>query len=253
MPQDSDGAYVVEEQEYGEVLDSLKIRLPAANGRPGGNGRHSSPAVLPSAQRPAPASPPLAATLSLFVPGSGQVYNREAKLGAALFLTLALVGIGHWSALTLWPSLRETVTMLGIQRGQILFTAFAVDFLSAFLFLWGIHQAYAQAEANAGAFPGINIPLLPALASLLIPGWGQIANGQIGKALFFIAGLIPGAFGLALLTLPIVADPASISLHADIGLSLEDAAIGGVGLSAILWLLSTYDAGLVSRFRHASS
>lgn len=250
MKKDADGVYLLHEEEYGEVLDQLKMHSGASGAAALRHGRAGA-AQSSSATSGRPVSPPVAASLSMLLPGAGQAYNGQVKQGAALFLSLMLVVVGHWSVLTLWPSMRETFALLGIQRSQLLFTAFAIDFLAGFAVLWGIHQAYRRAEEESGAFEGVNVPILPALASLVLPGWGQIANGQIGKALVFIVGLWPGLAGAAVLFTRVIASPASVRLHAGLGLSLQDAAVGAIGLSTLMWILSIYDAALVSRFRQA--
>ncbi len=191
----------------------------------------------------------MASTLSLFCFGAGQIYNRQFKLGVLLLLTEILGIVCHWSAVATWRSIRETALLFGIAERELVLAAAGADLLLVLLALLGIHQAYRRAESDAGAFDGLANPALSGLASLLIPGWGQLFNGQLGKALCFTFSLLIVAYvtAFAIFT-PIL----TLEDLAAIPQSLRTPnAVGGAAMLALgsLWVLSVYDAILVAGFQ----
>lgn len=198
----------------------------------------------------APSRVPIASTLSLLVCGAGQVYNGQRKLGLLLFLTEVLAVIGHWSLTKIWSDLAELGYVFEITEGQMLVSVGVVDFLLVFFLLFNVGQAYRRAERFAMPFEGLGMPTLSACASALVPGWGQLLNGQPWKALTFLFFLFAGAYAAA------VGFAYPFSLHlmdlrvSDFLLRGEALAILGLGFSAgLIWMLSIYDAFLVARYR----
>jgi hypothetical protein len=192
----------------------------------------------------------IASSLSLFVCGAGQAYNGQWKLGILLFLTEVLAVAGHWSVVKLWPVLKDLGYIFAIGDLEIFVFLAIADFLLVFFLLYNIAQAYHQAEMEGDAFHGFQQPVLSGLASLVIPGWGQLLNAQLGKALFFLFCVLTDAYAVALLTLtPFYHFAAELNLDrlppqraTQIGL--------GIALSGVLiWVLSVYDAFLVARYR----
>ncbi len=192
----------------------------------------------------------IASTLSLFVWGAGQAYNGQLKLGLLLFLTEVLAVVGHWSVAKLWPSLKELGHIFAVSEQEIFISLAIVDFLMVFLLLYNVAQAYHQAEIDAGPFEGFRQPVLSALASLVVPGWGQLLNAQIGKALFFLFCLLAGIY---VATLAAVSPFLRFAPGADLNpLTARPAVLAGMGvlfLGVVAWILSVYDAFLVARYR----
>jgi len=196
----------------------------------------------------------IASTLSLFVWGAGQAYNGQMKLGLLLFLTEVLAVVGHWSVAKLWPVLKEMGHIFAVSEWEIFVSLAVVDFLMIFLLLYNVAQAYHQAEMDVGPFEGFRRPVLSALASLVVPGWGQLLNAQLGKALFFLFCLLGGIYVATLLAVsPFLRLTPVLDLNS---LTARPPVLAGVGvllLGAVAWILSVYDAFLVAKYRRQAA
>jgi hypothetical protein len=192
----------------------------------------------------------IASTLSLFVWGAGQTYNGQWKLGLLLFLTEVLAAVGHWSVMRLWPVLKELGYIFAVSEREIFVSLAVVDFLMIFLLLYNVAQAYHQAVMDGNSFEGFRRPALSGLASLVVPGWGQLLNAQLGKALFFLFCFLAGLYVATLLAISPL-----LQFRVDLDLALladSRAALAGAGillLGVFTWVLSVYDAFLVARYR----
>jgi hypothetical protein len=100
------------------------------------------------------------------------------------------------------------------------------------------------------SFEGFRQPVLAAMASLILPGWGQLLNAQLGKALFFLFCVLTDAYLVALMLLtPFFRYATEIRLDR---LPTEPATLVGLGAvlsGALFWILSIYDGFLVARYR----
>jgi len=158
--------------------------------------RVSSP--LPVMRDGSAKNPAVAFSLSLWVWGSGQFYNRQWQLG--LFYFLAMVNFYLFPAVILhdWTPISTGLATLDITASEIL--AVLGIFCLAGLMVWVINavQAYYGAAFDEGApFEGVRNPFLPAVCSLLIPGWGQFLNGQTKKGACFLIAAMAGLFAVA--------------------------------------------------------
>src|SRR5262249_31262165 len=146
-----------------------------------------SPDWRPSASVRGPsrgaAQPLVASSLSLFVAGAGQAYNGQGQLGLLFFLIQALGVSANWAIVNGWSSLVELGGLFGWNEWQLFRGLAILDAGFAVLMLTGIYQAYRRGERDAGGFDGLANPVVAGLASLLLPGWGQLVNAQAGKAL----------------------------------------------------------------------
>src|SRR5207245_11075718 len=89
--------------------------------------------------------------------------------------------------------------------------AASVDVFLIFFMIDNVWQAYRAAEARGAQLTGLHRPLVAGVASLLVPGWGQMLNGQMGKAIIFLFSFLLQAYLLALFLLsPFVKDLAGI-------------------------------------------
>lgn len=191
---------------------------------------------------------PKASSLSIFLWGTGQMYNDQRSLGWLLLLTQGLAIAGHWCLKMIWPSLREMVQFLGMTELNLLMTVAGIDLILVLVMLTNIYQAYYRAEAAEGSFDGCEIPFLSGAASLVMPGWGQILNAQPGKAIVFMFSLCAGLFAAGLMALtPFLrllseVDPQGFLRH-----KVDIAAASTMGGAAVMWALSIYDAVLIAR------
>ena len=198
-------------------------------------------------------SAPLASTFSMFVCGAGQVINGQWKLGVLLFLTEAFAVAAHWCLVRAWPFFRGVAHIYAISEEELFLGLAAADFLLLFFLLYNVAQAYHQGEARSGGFEGIGASYVSALASALVPGWGQLLNGQAGKGLFFLFCVMGEIYALALLVLT-----SFFHLFPRLGVEKLVEQRGDIlGLSffffgTMIWVLSVYDAFLVGRYATSS-
>lgn len=121
-----------------------------------------------------------AATLSLFFWGLGQLYNKQYQKGILFFLFMVLGASIFYFILNLWDQLPWA--------NLVIFLSLAgISLMAILIWLYQILDAYRVAERKQGGeFSGIENAFWAATASFLIPGWGQLANGQPKKAIFFL-------------------------------------------------------------------
>jgi O-antigen/teichoic acid export membrane protein len=193
--------------------------------------------------------PAAAASLSLWVWGSGQWLNGDRDLALLLVMSQGLIAALHYFVVMTWAPIRKMAHVFFIDEWELLLIAAALDFWLIFLMLYNVSQGFRSAERQAGHFRGLKMPLVSGLASTLVPGWGQILNGQLRKGLFFLFVFVVQAYLLAFYLLTplyrIVSDldPNQLLLR-------EVIRYGKIflGASALLWLVSAYDAVLVARY-----
>ncbi|HKI50645.1 MAG TPA: hypothetical protein VJ995_01100 [Geothermobacteraceae bacterium] len=136
-------------------------------------------------------------SLALLVPGSGHLYLGYRRqgfwiMGAALAVTAAV--------LTLMMA-RETVyralTAYPEQASLLLVSFLGLSLVGLGLWLASAVDAYRRPMLRRReAWPGLENPLFPLVCSLVLPGWGQVLNGQFKKGFFFLSLVSLGCFVL---------------------------------------------------------
>lgn len=246
-----DDVYVISEED---LLESVRKQEAARSGSRGlatvkstGSGAWGA---RNSARSRGRAGALVASSLSLFVCGAGQAYNGQAKLGLLLFLTEILTVVGHWSLIRVWSTVTNLGYILAVNEREIFVGVAVTDFLLIFLLLYNVAQAYHQADQEGARFDGFGHPLLSGLASMVLPGWGQLVNAQLGKALFFVFCLLTQGLAFTLLFVPPFDRVfATLEIHRLVeGRTMETMVALGAG-AVQTWLLSVYDAYLVARYR----
>ncbi|MFQ5877646.1 MAG: hypothetical protein ACE5JH_08180 [Acidobacteriota bacterium] len=225
-----------------------RSRGEPASRAPGGQsavGRVTPPPV----RRSRVSSPAAAGTLSLFVCGLGQFYNGQRRL-ATLFLLCELQVIAfHYMLYMIWDRIREFAHLFFVSEWEMLLYASSLDFCLIFFLIYNVAQAYRGAEARAGRFDGMHRPAVSGLASFLVPGWGQILNGQMGKAILFLFAFLLQVYCLVLyLHSPLFR---VITVLDEQQLLLRKALWVGMAVlfvTALSWFVSVYDAVLVARY-----
>lgn len=195
------------------------------------------------------ARPAAAATLSMWVWGSGQLLNGDRDLAVLLALWQVQIAALHYLVCMTWGSLTRLGHLFFVSEWEMLLACASLDFWFIFLWLFNVSQAYRSAERRRGVFTGLRRWWLSGMASLLIPGWGQILNGQRWKGLGFLFAFLTQGWVLAFyLMTPLY----RVVSDLDPNQTLLRAVIQGgqitLGATALLWLLSVYDAVLVARY-----
>jgi len=245
MPQ-KDGIYTITDGD----VESMRRQIEG-QAQP----RKVSPTRRPSASvRSGPASDGSralkASTLSLFVWGAGQMLNGQGKLGLFMLLTQVFAVAAHWALTRVWTELLEFGALFGATPWQMTMGVATADCLLITFMLANVYQAYRHAEMETDQFEGLGNPALSGLASLVVPGWGQLINGQVGKALIFLLCILSGLYvAAALLFSPFLKILAAVDAGGDLTWKVNLATMTIVGVAAGMWILSVYDAILVAGFR----
>lgn len=182
----------------------------------------------------------LAGSLSLFLPGSGHLVAREVTWGLFYLSAFGFVATLAWAALRTADRLLPTFELLDIAPACLPIGLGLLLFAAAMLHLGAVTHAHA-ARAGASA-PRVPHPLVAALASSIVPGWGQILAGHRVRAAVFLGGL----WAVAAAWLAVV--PPGQRLLSTTGLILPAWLLDGWGPGAmlaapiVLWALAIYDA-----------
>jgi hypothetical protein len=192
-------------------------------------------------------NPAVALSLSLIVWGGGQIYNDDWDLGFLLALLMAnfyaflFDGISSWQALS--SDFRPYLSL-----SNLLFAGWVSFVFALLIWFFGALQAYRKADkGRVLPFSGVGTRLLPPFCSFLIPGWGQLLNGQMKKgALYMVASAltfsaIVSTVVLFLLWPRLEPSPTREILEWNFAVSLVM-----MPLLALVWLMSVFDAFKVS-------
>src|SRR5262245_4434182 len=190
--------------------------------------------------RPAPegVGPALAGSLSMFVPGLGQIVTGEVAWGLFYLTGIGFCAASLWAVGSMLDSLLRALRWLDVPR-EFLVVAVATLALSAMT----LHlAAVLHAQSSSGAGSGAPHPIVAALASVLLPGWGQLLSSHTRRAGIFLASIwvLGGAW--------LLVTPSGMRLLSRLGLALPGALRDGWGpvvmLSApvVVWVIAVYDA-----------
>jgi hypothetical protein len=206
----------------------------------------ATPARGNRARRPSPA---VSGSLSLFVWGLGQFNNGDSKLGALFLLGELLVVSFHYLLFMEWGVIRNFANIFFVSEWEMMLYASSIDFCLIFFMIYNVAQAYRGAEARGDRYEGIRVPVVSGIASMMIPGWGQMLNGQMGKAVVFLFSFLLQVYLLALYRLsPFFGVIADLNLE-----ELSTKRVSQIGMVVLIvtilsWVLSAYDAFLVARY-----
>jgi len=131
-------------------------------------------------------NPSLAYSLSIIIWGWGQFFNRQWRLGILSLLFMINFYLFISIVIIYWESFRFYFELVYFDCSGALLVFF-LFYLSGLIFWYfNAWQAYyKRIMINAMSSEGIKMQLLPPVCSLLMPGWGQLLNGQTKKGLFF--------------------------------------------------------------------
>jgi TM2 domain-containing membrane protein YozV len=220
-------------------LGEVEIDKPrAAFGRIAEVPRHVPGRRAPRAE-PAGVGPGLAGSLSIFVPGLGQMISGEIGWGLFYLSGIGFCATTLWSVLVTLDRLVPTLRLLEVPPEFLILAVGTLAALAIALHLGAVLHAHALAT---GGDRGASHPIVAGLASLLIPGWGQLLAGHRRRALLFLGGAWLLSVAWLLVT------PSGMSVLARLNLALPASLRDGWGpiamLSAplVLWVIAVYDA-----------
>ncbi len=203
----------------------------------------------PRGSRSRQGHPAAAGSLSLFVWGLGQLYNGDTRLALFFLLCEAQVLAFHYLVIRTWGHILTFAHTFFVSEWELMLYASSIDFCLIFFMIYNVWQAYRAAEARGAQFSGLHRPLVAGVASLFVPGWGQMLNGQMGKAIIFLFSFLLQAYLLALFLLsPFVKDLAGIDPQQIVLRRAIQLGMAILFVTALSWILSAYDAFLVARY-----
>jgi TM2 domain-containing membrane protein YozV len=219
--------------DLGEIhLEESRAARPAAS--PGG---FSVSYARPT--RAAGPGPGLTGSLSLIVPGTGQIVAGEGTWGLFFASAMGFVAALGWALLATLERLVPTLDLLGVPRIALVATFGALAACACALHVSAAVQAHSLRDHGDRARPH---PALAAVASALVPGWGQILVGhRVRAALFLLAAWALGIVWLAV-------TPAVASTLDACGFPVPPALMDGwgpvvlVAVPIAVWAVGIYDA-----------
>jgi hypothetical protein len=121
-------------------------------------------------------------SLSLFLPGATQLVQGRIQLGLFYASWTGLLAALVWALLSTLDRVAATLQLFGYPVTIVFWVLAAASVLAVVLHLGAVWTAVDVTEAEP------RHPLIPATASLLVPGWGQLLNGNRVRALLFLGG-----------------------------------------------------------------
>jgi hypothetical protein len=183
------------------------------------------------------------ASLSLFLPGAGQMATGGPTAGVGFLSGLGLVAALVWAISATPARLAPTLEVLSLPRGAGVWLAAALLPLAAALHIAAVLTADRRRYREATAPPH---PAVSALASLLVPGWGQTLNGDRWRAALFLSGTWLVASTWILPSAHVGSMLAESGLVMPRFLTLMGSAVVRWTLPALLCTMAAYDAAVSS-------
>ena len=124
--------------------------------------------------------PDVVRSLALFLPGVSQIVRGQVPLGLFYLSTLVFLGSMTWAILQTLDRLAVTLDLLGLSMYLVFWTLVWIYLMIVTIHLSGVWTA------TEGSRPKARHPAVSAVASLFVPGWGQILNGNRLRAILFL-------------------------------------------------------------------
>jgi TM2 domain-containing membrane protein YozV len=181
----------------------------------------------------------LAGSLSMFVPGLGQLIAGEIAWGLFYLTGIGFCGAVLWALMETMERIVPVLGLLDVSLSVLVVAVLSLAGLTMLFHVAAVLHAHAIAAHYDDSAPH---PIVAAIASLAIPGWGQLLAGHRRRAAVF-------HFGIWLLgTAWLMVTPQGTRLLERLGLNLPAALRDGWGPAAlmatpvILWIIAVYDA-----------
>jgi TM2 domain-containing membrane protein YozV len=188
--------------------------------------------------------PAVAFSLSLLIWGGGHLYMRQWQWGIMYFLLMVNFYLFPTMMLLHWKPITVGLMTLDVTPVQVM-VPLGIFFLVG-LILWtgnAVHAYVSVADAERASFQGMRHPFLPGLCSLLIPGWGQILNGQLRKGVCYLFVAMVGFFALAmLLVIPFLWPMLLTPMDRQLAERVLLVAVTLLPVVVLVWGIAIYDA-----------
>jgi TM2 domain-containing membrane protein YozV len=131
-------------------------------------------------------NPSLAYSLSILIWGCGQFYNRQWRSGVLFLLFMIMFTVFMGVVVVYWQFITSSFESVYISHSEAFLILGFFYLLGLIVWHFNAWQAYFRSiKMNQKSTKNIKGTVLPAVCSLLMPGWGQLLNGQTKKGLFF--------------------------------------------------------------------
>ncbi len=182
----------------------------------------------------------VAGSLSLFVPGAGRMIRGDIAVGLFFLSSLAFLGSLAWAIVVSLDRLPGTLTLLGLPAAAAVWSLAAIYVMAAALYLANVVRRGPH-WPELGCSEGVH-PVLAGIASAIIPGWGQLLNGNRKRAAMFLGGLWVVAAAWLLSTPAVATAMDRMDLYLPHPVPLFYSAAVRWTMPAVLWTLAVYDA-----------
>jgi hypothetical protein len=185
-------------------------------------------------------------TLSMVLPGSGQLVRGEVALGLFFMTSLAFLAAFGWALVGTLDRLTPTLRLLEVPGSAGVWALCAVYFTAALLHLANV----LKADPHSGHMePAALHPVVTGLASAVVPGWGQILNGSYKRACLFLGSLwLVGATWIVA-SPEIQANLESLRIYVPSQILMLCVPAVRWTAPAVIWALAVYDAAATASAR----
>ncbi|MCZ6832968.1 MAG: hypothetical protein O7F11_04410 [Acidobacteria bacterium] len=178
----------------------------------------------------------MGASLSLFLPGMGQIVRGRPDLGFLFLVSGALLGSLTWAAWTTRAGLAQTLPLLGLSRAWGLRTLLILYGLAAVLHITAVVGGITR---RSGGRPQVGFL---AITSALVPGWGQALAGRAWRAGLCLGGLWAVGFAWLMSSPPLQMAMAEQNLILPAGMEFITSPLVLYTGPAVLWAVAMSDA-----------
>jgi len=193
-----------------------------------------------SKKRPAP---DWAASLSLFVPGGTHLVRTDVPQGLCYLAVTAFLATLAWAVLATLDRLGPTLGLFELRPESPVWILGGLLLAAAAVHVTNVATAPTSPSRKSIACH----PTVAGVASFVFPGWGQVLNGDRGRAVGFLVGLWVVATAWILAAAPVQSLLAAQNLYLPGPLQMLASPAVRWTLPAVLWTLAVYDAVLRAR------
>jgi hypothetical protein len=192
----------------------------------------------------------LPGSLSLFLPGAGQVARGNWSGGFLFLVMLGFVVASAWALAATVERLTGTMVLLGYSRAVPVWVMGGLYVAAAGLHITAVYRADARGPDLGLRRPPH--PFLSGLASAVVPGWGQILNGNRGRAVLLLGAIWSIAMAWILSLDATDRMLASLGLYLPAALQFVSSPMLRWTFPAVVWSLAVYDAAASAALRRRS-
>jgi len=186
------------------------------------------------------ADPDWTAVPSLVVPGASHMLRGEFAKAFCLITMTGFTLTLAWAVLGTLGRLAPTLEILGAPGASAVWTLGALAIVLGGLHLAGV---YTGARPPQPTYPSATLhPAVAGTASGIIPGLGQLLNGDRGRAVFLLSGLWLVAASWILVSPWMSGVLASQNLILPHWMTVVTSPVFRWTLPAVLWTMAIYDA-----------